>query len=226
MNKELLAIHTETQIIKAIGERLLDQFSMLRLHLEKGDDETYIFIDDQIKSFVVQSELAYQFLFPSVDKFLQRVRHFQASVNTICYESKPLVCLDAYISQHQLILKEALETLESYRLIHEAAQLTEQRELEQLTQSEPVFIDMSQALVKQAIQGIYEDVSDDLNRKQIHGIVEEDWLADFLIFRKEDFKRAYCCSWQRQFSKNQFSQIIDIALGRVKAAYNFQQEAA
>lgn len=137
MNKELLAIHTETQIIKAIGERLLAQFSIQRLHLEKGNDETYLFIDDQIKSFLFQSELAYQFLFPSVDKFLQRIRHFQASVVFICYESEPLVCLDAYLAQHQLILKEALETLESYRLIHASAE--PEPESEHITKPDPEF---------------------------------------------------------------------------------------
>lgn len=217
MNKELLAIHTETQIIKAIGERLLSQLSIQRLHLEAGDDQTYFFADGQMQAFIFHSELAYQLLFPSVDSFLQRVREFQLSVATICYETEPLVCHDAYVLQHQLILKEALETLESYRLIHEAAE--SESESEQLTQSEPGFIDISNPLVKQIIESIREDVSDELNRKQIHGIVNHAWLDEYLRFRAVYLNNIHDRLNHINFSKNEYAQMIDIALGRVSASY-------
>ncbi|MDO9141750.1 MAG: hypothetical protein Q7U38_15635, partial [Methylobacter sp.] len=103
------------------------------------------------------------------------------------------------------------------RLIHEAAEA--ESEPEQLTQSEAGFIDISNPLVKQIIESIREDVSDELNRKQIHGIVNHAWLDEYLRFRAVYLNNIHDRLNHINFSKNEYAQMIDIALGRVSASY-------
>ncbi len=214
MNKELLAIHIEKQIIKAIGERILDQMEVNRLHLDSGDIQTYRFMFDRLSVFIFESEIAYQVEFSSVGNFLERIRHFVYK-NSMFYMAESFASHDSYVSEFQLILKEALEALDAL----ESSQLSEPIESEQVTKREPEFIDMSSTAVTDVIETISKEVRIDLDNKQIHGIVNKVWLIEYLGFKAVDLKNEY--SWFRNpdFSQIEFSQMVDIALGRLLSSY-------
>jgi hypothetical protein len=199
MNKELSSIQIEHQIIEVIGSHIIRQLSQQRSFLEGGDTQTFSYISGHLHTFIFQSELAYQVIFPSVDCFLARVR-------TLC--SKPyyyneddcLLIHDELVSKFQVILKDSLDILDAFKEIHEVDSLSK----------DDGFINMSDERVISEIDSLVSFVTEQFEERVSHGVnVTKQYCNSFLILYKVRLKHR-----PSDFSELEFLQIIDIVLSR------------
>jgi hypothetical protein len=78
----------------------------------------------------------------------------------------------------------------------------------------PAFIDMADGNVTRRIDSIVESACTEINRMQIHGILNIEWLRDYLeIYREELIKNL------TDINPSGYEQIIDTAIARIFALY-------
>jgi hypothetical protein len=207
MNQELAAIQTEQQLIEVIGAHIISQLDHQRRLIEKGDTQTFFYMSGNIQTFIFQSELAYQSVFPSVDIFLEKLRSLFSKTLPYHFGDDCLIKHDHFVSKVQTILKSSLETLDSFKVKHETEQVNEEL-------AETWFINMSDERVINAIERIFKAAQIEIDRMSVHGINFK-WLNDYLKCYADELIK----NLPSEFNQFQYAQIIDIALSRISAAY-------